>query len=121
MTKYDTNSALWAKISADEILKKFWNMFLIFSRKLALKKNFMQIVCLFSEQKKKKNKKNIISLSAAEFNYSIVSVKNDIYVSDAWTHCILNRLFHTIYWKSSISILGTSGYKIYYIFLEKNG
>ena len=36
------------------------------------------------------------------------------------THCILNRLSHTIYWKSPISILGMSGYKIY-IFLEKNG
>ena len=36
------------------------------------------------------------------------------------THCILNRLYHTIYWKSPISILGTSGYEIY-IFLEKNG
>ena len=35
-------------------------------------------------------------------------------------HCILNRLSHTIYWKSPISILGTSGYEIY-IFLEKNG
>ena len=36
------------------------------------------------------------------------------------THCILNRLSHTIYWNSPISILGTSGYEIY-IFLEKNG
>ena len=36
------------------------------------------------------------------------------------THCILNRLSHTIYWKSPISILGTSSYEIY-IFLEKNG
>ena len=36
------------------------------------------------------------------------------------THCILNRLFHTIYSKSPISILGTAGYEIY-IFLEKNG
>ena len=34
------------------------------------------------------------------------------------THCILNILSHTIYWKSPISILGTSGYEIY-IFLEK--
>ena len=34
------------------------------------------------------------------------------------THCRLNRLSHTIYWKSQISILGTSGYDIY-IFLEK--
>ena len=29
------------------------------------------------------------------------------------THCILNRLSHTISWKSPISILGTSGYEIY--------
>ena len=36
------------------------------------------------------------------------------------THCILNRLSHTIYWKSPVSILGTPGYEIY-IFLEKNG
>ena len=36
------------------------------------------------------------------------------------SHCILNRLSHTIYWKSPISSLGTSGYEIY-IFLEKNG
>ena len=34
------------------------------------------------------------------------------------THCRRNRLSHTIYWKSPISILGTSGYEIY-IFLEK--
>ena len=32
-------------------------------------------------------------------------------------HSILNRLSHTIYWRSPISILGTSGYEIY-IFLE---
>ena len=35
-----------------------------------------------------------------------------------FTHCILNRLSHIIYWKSPVSILGTSGYVIY-IFLEK--
>ena len=34
------------------------------------------------------------------------------------THCILDRICHTIYWKSPVSILGTSGYEIY-IFLEK--
>ena len=34
------------------------------------------------------------------------------------TYFKLNRLSHTIYWKNSISILGTSGYEIY-IFLEK--
>ena len=38
----------------------------------------------------------------------------------ALPHCIPNRLSRTIYCKSLISILGTSGYKIY-IFLEKNG
>ena len=36
------------------------------------------------------------------------------------TRCRLNRLSHTIYWKSPISILGMYGYEIY-IFLEKNG
>ena len=34
------------------------------------------------------------------------------------THCRLNRLTSTIYWKSPISILGMPGYAIY-IFLEK--
>ena len=34
------------------------------------------------------------------------------------THCRLNRLSHTIYWKSSVSILGTAGYEVY-IFLKK--
>ena len=29
------------------------------------------------------------------------------------THCILNRVSHTIYWKSPISILGTPGSEIY--------
>ena len=33
-------------------------------------------------------------------------------------YCILNRLSHTIYWKSPTSILGTSGFEIY-LFLEK--
>ena len=41
-------------------------------------------------------------------------------VISALTHCRLNRLSHTIYWKSPISILGRWGYEIY-IFLEKNG
>ena len=36
------------------------------------------------------------------------------------THCILNRLSLTIYWKSPISILGMSDNEIY-IFLEQNG
>ena len=33
-------------------------------------------------------------------------------------HFILNKLSHTIYWKSPISVLGMSGYEIY-IFREK--
>ena len=51
------------------------------------------------------------------FFFFFVLVQNDNIIL---THCILiiNRLSHTIYWKSPISILGTSGYKIY-IFLEK--
>ena len=32
----------------------------------------------------------------------------------ALTHCRLNRLSHTIYWKSQISILGMSSYEIRY-------
>ena len=36
------------------------------------------------------------------------------------THCRLNRLSHTIYSKSPISILGMSGYEIYRS-LEENG
>ena len=46
-----------------------------------------------------------------------------VVVTSTWihylTHCRLNRLSHTIYWKSPISILGTSSYE-FYIFLEKN-
>ena len=45
-------------------------------------------------------------------------VKHQIIISQALTHFILNRLSHTIYMKSPISILGISGY-IMYIFLEK--
>ena len=56
--------------------------------------------------------KNVI-MSSAEFANSIVSDPEVLL-----THCILNRLSHTIYWKSPISILGMSGYEIY-IFLEK--
>ena len=41
-------------------------------------------------------------------------------VGTALTHYILNRFSHTIYWKSPISILGKSDYKVY-IFLEKKG
>ena len=67
---------------------------------------------------------------------NIVTTPLNAYFQDGWlhlaymnellkchaslTHCILNRLSHTIYWKSPISSLGTSGYEIY-IFLEKNG
>ena len=36
------------------------------------------------------------------------------------THCILNRLSHSICWNSPISILDTCDYEIY-IFLKKNG
>ena len=36
------------------------------------------------------------------------------------THCRLSWLSHTIYWKSPISNLGTSGYEIH-ISLQKNG
>ena len=46
--------------------------------------------------------------------------KGSIFCIDELTHCIWNRLSHTIYWKSPISILGKSSYEIY-IFLEKNG
>ena len=48
-----------------------------------------------------------------EFNTSKVCVSS-------LSHCIPNRLSQTIYLKSPISILGTSGFEIY-IFLEKNG
>ena len=51
------------------------------------------------------------------FIYLFISL--DMFVVYA-THCSLNRLSHTIYWKSPISILGSSGYEIY-IFLKKNG
>ena len=40
-------------------------------------------------------------------------------IVNLFTHCILNRPSHTMYRKSPISSLGTSGYEIY-IFLEKN-
>ena len=50
-----------------------------------------------------------------------LSIVWEKYVHRCWlTHCILNRLSHTIYWKSPISILGTASYEIY-IFLEKKG
>ena len=38
---------------------------------------------------------------------------------DNLTHCIRNRPSHTIYWKTPISILGTSGYEIYIFLAEK--
>ena len=47
-------------------------------------------------------------------------VKSKYVYSIFLTHCIRNRLSHTIYWKSPISVLGKPGYEIY-IFLEKNG
>ena len=42
----------------------------------------------------------------------------DPFIHSILTHFILNRLSHTIHWKSPISILGMSGY-IMYIMLEK--
>ena len=51
---------------------------------------------------------------------SIFIVKNWGIWGYGLTHCRLNRLSDTIYWKHPISILGTSGYEIY-IFLKKNG
>ena len=52
------------------------------------------------------------------FSFSLWETTKNDHVS--LTHCRLNRPTHTIYWKSPISILGTSIYEIY-IFLEKNG
>ena len=62
---------------------------------------------------RKDQKKNI---AYASLNNPLMKPSTDLFL----TYCILNRLSHTIYWKSPISILGTSGYEIY-IFLEKNG
>ena len=42
-----------------------------------------------------------------------------LYCTVPLTHYILNRLSHTIYWKSPISIYDTSGYEIY-IFLHES-
>ena len=41
----------------------------------------------------------------------------NFYVSSRWilTHCRLNELTHTVYWKILISVLGMSGYVIYII------
>ena len=60
---------------------------------------------------KKKKKEKYFRMSSAEILPRVLSIV---------THCIWNRLYHTIYWKSPISILGKPGYGIY-IFLEKNG
>ena len=46
----------------------------------------------------------------------MISLSEEVHV--CLTHFILNRLSHTIYWNSPISILGMSGY-VMYIFLEK--
>ena len=43
-----------------------------------------------------------------------------LHMNNPLTHCRLNRLSHTIYWKTPISSLGTPSWEIY-IFLEKNG
>ena len=40
-------------------------------------------------------------------------ISNNFLLIFELTHCILNRLSHAIYWKSPISILGTSSYEIY--------
>ena len=77
---------------------------------------------LFSGEYKKH-----INLLSAKFVQRVVKVNKmsnqimKLISSDkTLTHCLLNRLSHTMYWKSPISILGLSGYEIY-IFLEKNG
>ena len=62
---------------------------------------------IFSMWKKKKKE---IELECHQFQILL----------GALTHCRRNRLSHTIYWKTPISILGTSSYEIY-IFLEKKG
>ena len=69
----------------------------------------------------KKNKQNIAQTKTTnnEHHDSILAPSRAIQ-HNSLTHCRLNRLSHTIYWKTPISILGTSGYEIY-IFLEKNG
>ena len=64
----------------------------------------------FAKKKKKKKKKKII----------IIIIIYDSGGDCPLTHFILNRLSHTIYWKSPMSILDTPGYENY-IFLEKNG
>ena len=46
---------------------------------------------------------NIMNLLSAEFAHMQHTIL---------THCILIRISNTIYWKSPISILGTSGYEI---------
>ena len=44
------------------------------------------------------------------FSSIYIKVLSAEVVIGALTHCILNRLSHTVYWKSPISILGASGY-----------
>ena len=39
-------------------------------------------------------------------------VMKHLFLCYVLTHCRLNRLPHTIYWKSPISFLGISGYEI---------
>ena len=53
---------------------------------------------------------------------SIVNLNHFIMIMTAYNliHFRLNKLPHTIYWKSPISILSMSGYELQ-IFLEKNG
>ena len=63
-----------------------------------------------------RNKKNKYQYSSAE--KSTLTGAMSIGKQDL-THCILNRLSRTIYWKSPISILGTSSYEIYIFLREK--
>ena len=56
-----------------------------------------------------------MNLSCGKSHYKICEKQKFLHL----THCRLNELPHTIYWKILISILDTSGYEIQ-IFLEKN-
>ena len=57
---------------------------------------------------------NMVNVAAK--NQITLSFNKSLFFFDALTHCILNRLSLTIYWKSQISILGTSSYETH-IFL----
>ena len=64
--------------------------------------------------------RNLTPNSDAAPNYNHLFGPHRDHLPHLLTHCILNRFSHTMYWKSPISVLGTSGYEIY-IFLKKNG